>query len=61
FLDLPWDERCLEFHRSRRVAVSSSNQQVMQPIYSGSRHRYRHYEDHIDVLRRLLPEPAFQP
>ena len=61
FLHLPWDDRCMAFHESRRIAVSSSNQQVMQPIHSGSRHRYRHYEHHIEVLRRILPQPEFQP
>jgi len=40
---LPWDPRCLDFHRTTRVVRTSSATQVRQPIYAssvGRRHRY---------------------
>ncbi len=60
FLGLPWHAGCLEFHASGRAAVTASHQQVSQPLYTESRHRYLRYETHIDELKRLLPEPCFK-
>ena len=33
FLGVPWDERCLEFHRVDRAVQTPSRWQVRQPIY----------------------------
>lgn len=40
FLGVPWDARCLEFHRSQRAVQTPSRWQVRQPIYSRSVGRY---------------------
>ncbi|MGA7809149.1 tetratricopeptide repeat protein [Bradyrhizobium sp.] len=40
---LPWDARCLDFHRTERVVRTSSAAQVRRPIYAssvGRRHAY---------------------
>ena len=44
FCDLPWDDACLEFHRSRRVAHTASAEQVRRPMYRSSIGRHRNYE-----------------
>jgi len=50
FIGLPFDQACLEFHNTGRVAVTLSNDQVRQPIYKTSTKRYERYADHIGPL-----------
>lgn len=50
FIGLPFDPACLEFHNSGRVAVTLSNDQVRQPIYTSSTKRYERYAKHLDPL-----------
>jgi tetratricopeptide (TPR) repeat protein len=38
---LPWDERCLEFHRTKRQVITASASQVREPIYRSSLNRWR--------------------
>ncbi len=38
---LPWDDRCLEFHKTRRAVRTASLVQVRQPIYRTSVGRWR--------------------
>jgi hypothetical protein len=59
FLDVPWDERCLQFHRNSRRVATASRAQVRRPIYSSSIGRWRHYEPRLGPLHEalaLLPE-----
>jgi LPS sulfotransferase NodH len=59
FLQLPWDDACLKFHESKRIAQTASNDQVRRPIYKTSKQRWRNYERHlgplIDALGDLAP------
>ena len=52
FLGAPWDERCLDFHNSRRAVQTPSRWQVRQPIYSGSVERWRAYAEHLPEMQR---------
>jgi hypothetical protein len=54
FLGLPWDEACLNFHQSRRVVRTASMNQVRQPIYRGSKGRWRQYAGHLQPLLAAL-------
>jgi hypothetical protein len=54
FLDLPWDERCLQFHRNPRRVTTASKSQVRRPIYYSSIGRWRRYEPWIGPLREVL-------
>jgi tetratricopeptide (TPR) repeat protein len=58
FIALPWDERCLEFHRTDRSVVTASKWQVRQKINTASIERWRRYEKHIGPLRSLLEDGA---
>jgi hypothetical protein len=49
-----WDERCLQFHRSRRAVRTASLGQVRQPIHGGSIGRWRRYERHLAPLLETL-------
>jgi tetratricopeptide (TPR) repeat protein len=53
-IGLPWDPRCLEFHRTERPVLTASNWQVRQPISRGSIGRWRRYERFIAPLRAAL-------
>jgi tetratricopeptide (TPR) repeat protein len=50
FCGLPWDERCLEPHKTARVVKTASSSQVKRPIYRSSLGRWRNYRDHIGPL-----------
>lgn len=50
FLGLPWDERCLSFHASRRYVATASFEQVRRPIYASSVGRWKHYARHLEAL-----------
>ncbi|WP_339907275.1 tetratricopeptide repeat-containing sulfotransferase family protein [Pseudomonas guineae] len=51
FIALPWDEACLEFHKTVRVVRTASVNQVRQPIYKTSKGRWR---AHVAQLAPLL-------
>jgi len=58
---LPWDERCLEFHRTERAVRTASASQVRQPIYRSSMQRWRRYEKHLGPLLEALDLPRAAP
>ena len=53
FVGLPWDPRCLDFHRTERTIITASNWQVRQRISSSSSGRWRNYEQFLGPLRPL--------
>jgi tetratricopeptide (TPR) repeat protein len=53
FIGLPWDPKCLDFHRTERVIITASKWQVRQPINARSVGRWRHYEQYLAALRHL--------
>jgi Tfp pilus assembly protein PilF len=55
---LAWNDACLNFHASRSAVMTPSAWQVRQPLYQRSSGRWRHYERHLDGLRRALGEFA---
>lgn len=54
FCGLPWDDACLRFHESRRVALTASIDQVRRPIYRTSVSRAARYGPLLDPLQRTL-------
>ena len=53
FLGLEWDDRCLDFTKTRRAVSTASSWQVRQKIYKTSVARWRHYEKFIGPLLKL--------
>jgi tetratricopeptide (TPR) repeat protein len=51
---LPWDERCLAFHKTERPIRTASASQVRRPIYKSAVGRWRAYQDHIKPLLEAL-------
>jgi len=56
FCGLPWDDRCLRFHETKRVVPTRSYDQVRQPLYRRSVGRWRHYEHFLEPLIRRLSD-----
>jgi len=61
FCGLPWDDRCLFFHRTERSVRTASVTQVRQPIYRSSIARWRRYEKHLAPLIEAIGEPTDPP
>lgn len=47
---LEWDDRCLDFHSTKRVVQTWSFAQVRRPIYRNAIGRWRRYENHLGPL-----------
>ena len=47
---LPWDEACLDFHRTSRQVRTASVNQVRQPLYATSVARWKAYGAHLKPL-----------
>lgn len=47
YIDLPWSDACLGYHRSNYAVRTASAWQVRQPIYSSSVERWRNYETQL--------------
>ena len=50
FAGLPWQDACLDFHKTERQIRTASAQQVRQPLYQTSVQRWRKYEKHLGPL-----------
>jgi hypothetical protein len=54
FCGLDWNERCLEFHRSRHSIKTASNVQIRKKMYRTSIGRWKNYEKHLAPLKEAL-------
>jgi tetratricopeptide (TPR) repeat protein len=53
FIGLPWDIRCLDFHRTHRSVITASKWQVRQKMSRSSIDRWRNYQQFLGPLRNL--------
>lgn len=60
FLDLPYEEACLEFHKTERNVRTPSSEQVRQPIYTSELEQWRNFEAHLDPLIDALGPEIMQ-
>jgi tetratricopeptide (TPR) repeat protein len=54
YCGLPFEEACLEFHKSARPVNTASAEQVREPIYKSGVEFWRNYDPWIDELRDVL-------
>ena len=54
YIGMPWDDACLQHHKSKRVVKTASYEQVTQKIYTSSLYRYRNYHDAVQPLIPIL-------
>ena len=51
---LPFEEKCLEFHRTERAVRTASSQQVRTPIYREGVDQWRKYDAWLDPMKQAL-------
>jgi tetratricopeptide (TPR) repeat protein len=56
FLELPWEDACLEFHKQDAAVTTASAVQVREPAHTRSIGRWRRYETQLAVMRQTLEE-----
>jgi tetratricopeptide (TPR) repeat protein len=54
FCGLPFEEACLEFHKTERNVRTPSSEQVRQPIFSTALEQWKHYEPWLGPLKAKL-------
>ena len=54
FLELPWEDACLQFHKQKAAVTTASAVQVRQPVHTRSVGRWRRYESQLAVMRQTL-------
>jgi hypothetical protein len=56
FLELPWEDACLDFHKQKSAVTTASSVQVRQPAHTRSVGRWRRYEEQLAPAQRVLEE-----
>jgi len=54
FCGLPFEQSCLDFYKTKRNIKTPSSEQVRQPIYKNSTEQWRHFEQHLAPLKKVL-------
>lgn len=54
FCGLDWEDACLNFHESKRLAVTASYDQVRRPLYKSSVARWKNYARQLEPVSRIL-------
>lgn len=60
YCDLTWDPTCLTFYQSKRNIRTASFMQVRQPVYKSSVNRWRHFENELKPLIKILNQAGSQ-
>lgn len=58
FCGLPFEQACLEFHKTQRNVRTPSSEQVRQPITNKGVDQWRNYEEYLGPLREILEGSA---
>lgn len=56
FCNLPWDDACINFHRTARTVKTASLSQVRQPINRSGLDTWQPYQQHLQPLMTLLEQ-----
>ena len=54
YCELPWEDTCLEFHKTQRPVQTVSGQQVRMKMYTGSSEAWRPFEACLEPLLSTL-------
>ncbi len=54
FCGLPFDKKCVEFHKTERAVRTASSEQVRQPLYNSGIEQWKNFEPHLSVLKEAL-------
>ena len=54
FCNLPFEESCIEFHKTERSVRTPSSEQVRQPIYTSGLKQWQHFDAWLSPLKESL-------
>jgi len=54
YCGLPFEQACLDFHKTERAVRTPSSEQVRQPIFRDGTEAWKPFSDHLDPLRAAL-------
>ena len=54
YLDLPFEQACVDFHKTKRSVRTPSSEQVRQPIFKSGLEQWRNFEPWLDPLKEAL-------
>ena len=54
YMDLPFEESCVNFHKTERAVKTSSSEQVRKPIYRSALAYWENFEELLDPLKESL-------
>lgn len=56
YLELPWEDACLDFHTQKSAVTTASSVQVREPAHTRSIGRWRRYEEQLGPMRGVLED-----
>ncbi len=56
YLELPWEDACLNFHQQQSAVTTASSVQVREPAHTRSIGRWRRYEEQLETMRSVLEQ-----
>ncbi|MEM5518183.1 sulfotransferase [Henriciella sp. AS95] len=54
YCGLPFEQACVDFHKTKRAVRTASSEQVRQPISASGLEQWRHFEPHLGPLKAAL-------
>lgn len=54
FCNLPFEQNCIEFHKTERAVRTASSEQVRQPLYQSGLEQWVNYAPYLDPLKQAL-------
>ncbi len=54
FCDLPFEQACIDFHKTDRAVRTASSEQVRRPIFKSGADQWRNFEPWLDPLKNAL-------
>ena len=56
YLQLPFEESCMDFYKSSRPVKTASSEQVRQPIYKSALNYWKNFENDLSILSKHFNE-----
>ena len=60
YLELPFEQACVDFHKTKRSVRTPSSEQVRQPIFKDGLEQWRNFEPWLDPLKQALGDTILQ-
>jgi tetratricopeptide (TPR) repeat protein len=54
FCGLPFEQSCIDFHKTKRNIKTPSSEQVRQPIYKSATEQWRYFEQYLAPLKKIV-------